>query len=244
MQVRNRCWTFRRATFTAPVRHRMSDARTNRLARKMLRPVHVFALAAVSALVLFAFDTYENEAKKLGDLLNWKPGAVIAEIGAGEGQMSFAAAARVGAGGHVYSTELDTAKLHHLQEEVSRRKLVNVSIVKGDPLGTNLPDGCCDAIFMRHVYHHFAKPVQTDRAIFRALKPDGLLAIIDFPPRKWLNATSPLDGTPKNHGGHGVPKNVLIQELISSGFEIVDEPENWPNHDDYCIIARKPARTE
>jgi ubiquinone/menaquinone biosynthesis C-methylase UbiE len=208
---------------------------------KRAKSLYLFALLAA---VSFAFDNYDREAKKLAELLNWRPGEVIAEIGAGEGQMSFTASARVGAGGHVYSTELDEKKLAHLQEDVSRRKLRNVSIVKADPIGTNLPDGCCEAIFMRHVYHHFEKPEQTDAAIFRALKPGGLLAIIDFPPRKSLNATSPLNGTPKNHGGHGIPKKVLIEELVSAGFEIVNEPEDWPNRDDYCVIVRKPARTE
>lgn len=213
----------------------------NNLERGISRSLHLFAL---SALLLFAFDHYDREAKKLGDLMNWKPGDVVAEIGAGEGQMSFAAAARVGLGGRVFSTELDGTKLGHLREEVTRRKLQNVTVVKGDPIGTNLLDDCCDAIFMRHVYHHFAKPAQTDAAIFRALKSGGLLAVIDFAPRKWLNATSPLDGAPKDHGGHGVPKKTLIEELVSSGFEIVNEPDNWPNHDDYCVIARKPAHPE
>ncbi|MGA8597932.1 MAG: methyltransferase domain-containing protein [Bryobacteraceae bacterium] len=180
----------------------------------------------------------------MAELMNWKPGEVIAEIGAGEGQMSFAASARVGAGGHVYSTELDEKKLAHLQEEVNRRELRNVSIVKADPIGTNLPDGCCEAIFMRHVYHHFEKPEQTDAAIFRALKPGGLLAIIDFPPSKALNATSPLNGTPKSHGGHGVPKTISIHELVSAGFEIANEPKDWPTRGDYCLIVRKPTRTE
>jgi SAM-dependent methyltransferase len=213
----------------------------NDLARRILRSVNLFG---VTALILFAFDNYDKEVKKLGDLMNWKPGDVVAEIGAGEGEMSFLAATRVGLGGRVYSTELDGTKLAHLNGEVTRRKLKNVTIVKADPIGTNLPDNCCDAIFMRHVYHHFAQPAQTDAAILRALKSGGLLAIIDFPPRRWLNVTSPLDGTPKNHGGHGVPKRALIEELVSTGFEIVSEPGDWPNHDDYCVIVRKPTRTD
>ena len=203
----------------------------------------VFA-AAVFGVVAFAFDNYDREAKTLADLMNWRSGEAIAEIGAGEGQMSFAASQRVGDGGHVYATELDESKLAHLREEVQRRKLQNVSIVNADRIGTNLPDGCCEAIFMRHVYHHFEKPEQTDAAIFRALKPGGLLAIIDFPPRRWLTTTSPVNGTPKSHGGHGIPKKILKEELVSAGFEIASEPEDWPNRDDYCVIARKPARTE
>src|SRR5690242_17571228 len=141
--------------------------------RKTAKSLYLFALIAALS---FAFDNYDREAKRLGELMNWTPGEVVAEIGAGDGQMSFAASARVRPGGHVYSTELDEKKLAHLREEVSRRKLDNLTVVRADPVSTNLPDGCCEAIFMRHVYHHFEKPQQTDLSIFRALKPDGLLA--------------------------------------------------------------------
>jgi ubiquinone/menaquinone biosynthesis C-methylase UbiE len=188
-------------------------------------------LLPIAALVSFALNHYDREAQKLGELMNWRPGEVIAEIGAGEGQMSFAAAERVGRSGRVYATELDASKLAHLRAEVGRRRLQNVSIVQADPIGTNLPDGCCDAIFMRHVYHHFGKPAETDAAILRALTSSGLLAVIDFPPRNGLN------------GGHGISKKVLVEQLISSGFEVIGESEDWPNHNDYCVIARKAAGT-
>lgn len=81
--------------------------------RRIARSCHLLALAAPA---LVAFDSYDREAKRLGDLMNRKPGEVIAEIGAGEGQMSFAAAARVGPGGRVYSTEIDLTKLAYLSQ--------------------------------------------------------------------------------------------------------------------------------
>ncbi len=169
--------------------------------------------------------------------MGWKAGEVIAEIGAGEGYMSFFAAARVGPTGHVYTTELDDKKVAHLKKEVEARHLENVTVVKADPIGTNLPDSCCEAIFMRRVYHHFSDPARTDAAISRALKPGGLLAVIDFPPREGL---PPVQNAPKNHPGHGVSRNVLLQELKSAGFEFVAQPNDWPNHGDYCVIVRKP----
>src|SRR3982750_1867444 len=66
-----------------------------------------------------------------------------------------------------------------LKEEVAKRKLGNITVRKADPINTNLPDNCCDSIFMRRVYHHFTDPAATDAAILRALKPGGLLAVID-----------------------------------------------------------------
>lgn len=204
---------------------------------KSRRPFHVTLLFALVPLFLLALDEYTREARRLSDLMNWGPGRIIAEIGAGEGQMSFFASAHVGPSGHVFITELDSDKLRHLKDEVRQRRLQNVTVIKADMIGTNLPDNCCDVIFMRHVYHHFTHPEQTDAVIFRDLKAGGLLALIDFPPRAGL---APVDGAPKSHGGHGVPKRVLIKELTAAGFEIVSEPKDWPNPDDYCVIFRKP----
>jgi predicted methyltransferase len=122
---------------------------------------------------------------------------------------------------------------------VKHRKLENVSVIKADPIDTNLPENCCDDIFMRRVYHHFENPAKTDASIFRALKPGGLVAVIDFAPRQGL---PPIDGAPRNHGGHGVVKDILLSELRSAGFEILTQQQNWPDGD-YCVIARKPGHS-
>lgn len=199
-----------------------------------------FAFALLSGYSAAA-SLYDREAARLNQLMNWQSGQVIAEIGAGEGEMSFYAASKVGPNGKVYTTELDTKKLAHLKKEVSDRKLQNVEVVKADPIVTDLPDACCNDIFMRRVYHHFKDPTQTDAAIFRDLKPGGRLAVIDFAPRAGL---PPIPDAPKSHGtGHGIAKDILIQELKSAGFEIIDQPPNWPEGD-YCVIARKPERPQ
>lgn len=196
------------------------------------------ALNLLLPLLLVALGSYETEAKKLADLMGWKTGQTIAEIGAGEGQMSFFAADQIGPSGHVYTTELDDRKFENLKKEVAKRNLQNITVLKADSVETNLPDNCCDSIFMRRVYHHFSNPAATNAALLHALKPGGLLAVIDFTPNAWLPA---VKNVPKNHGGHGISKDTLMEELTSAGFEITAQPEDWPHSGDYCVIVRKPA---
>lgn len=194
------------------------------------------SLSLLACLVL-ALGSYGGEAKKLAGLMDWKADQTIAEIGAGEGQMSFFAADRVGSGGRVYTTELDDRKFENLKKEAAKRKLQNITVLKADPIKTNLPDNCCDSIFMRRVYHHFTDPLTTDADLLRALKPGGLLAVIDFPPHAWL---PPVNNAPKSHGsGHGIAKDTLARELTAAGFELTAQPKDWPTSD-YCVIFRKP----
>src|SRR5207245_11001902 len=100
----------------------------------------------------------------------WKPGTTVADIGAGDGKYSFAAAERLGASGKVYATEIDKKKLEELRAEVRKRKLQNVVVVDSKEADTNLPAGWCEAIFLRHVYHHLTKPAEAEANIDQSLK--------------------------------------------------------------------------
>jgi ubiquinone/menaquinone biosynthesis C-methylase UbiE len=200
----------------------------------------LFLFLLCSALAGFAFLSSAHadaadEIKRLAALMDWKPGNVVADIGAGDGSYAFAAAQIVGAGGKVFATEIDKEKLANLRSEVAKRRLSNVNIVESKDADTNLPAQCCDAIFLRRVYHHLTKPTEFDAALLRSLKPGGKLAIIDFPPRSGLER---VEGIPANRGGHGIPQKVLIDELSAAGFQQVKVVNDWPA-DDYCVVFVK-----
>jgi predicted methyltransferase len=177
-----------------------------------------------------------RDADKLATLLNWKPGSVVAEIGAGDGGLTLAAAERVGPTGRVYTTELDPKDLAKLESLAAAQKAHNIIAVKAGEAETNLPRECCDSIFMRQVYHHLTKPAEIDASLFRSLKPGGLLAVIDQEPR---SGSSIPKGVPKNRGGHGMPKRLLIDELSAAGFQALTTPNYW-HGEDYCLVFRKP----
>lgn len=193
-------------------------------------------LALVFAIIALAPCLAQNagEADHLAALLDWHAGSVVGEIGAGDGQLTLAAAKRVGDAGRVFSTELDAKKLAHLEELAASEK--NITAIKAAETGTNLPPECCDSIFMRLVYHHFTKPAEMDASLIRSLKPGGLLAVIDREPPP---GSSPVVGVPANRGGHGMPQKTLIEELTAAGFVLVKAQNDWspPN---YCVEFRKP----
>ncbi len=193
-------------------------------------------VAAFTLAVCRGQGSQTAEAGRLAELLGWHAGSVVAEIGAGEGEMTLQAARRVGPQGHVYSNELDTREVAHLKQLAAQAPGHNLTAVQGTASSTGLVAGCCDSIFMRHVYHHLTEPAAMDADLFRALKPGGRLAIIDFPPRTWL---PPVRGVPKNRGGHGVPEKIVIRELTAAGFQVEAVPGGWPG-DDFCVIFRKP----
>jgi hypothetical protein len=76
--------------------------------------------------------------------------------------------------------------------------------IKGSCNPTGLPEACCDAAFLRGVYHHLTEPTATAADLFMALRPIGDLAVIDFPPSRWLSIFFPTTGVPSNRGGHGI----------------------------------------
>jgi len=208
------------------------------------RSRHLVLTLLVGGLVLGACHGRAQDRKdadELAKLLNWNPGSVVAEIGAGDGGLTLATAERVGPTGRVYTTELDAQKLAKLESLAAAQKAHNIIAVKAEEADTNLPLACCDSIFMRRVYHHFTQPEKEDASLFRSLRPAGLLAVIDFQPGEGPSNDDLPKGVPKNRGGHGMPKQLLIEELTAAGFELVTTPTDWPAPD-YCLVFRKPGQ--
>jgi len=202
--------------------------------KKRLLRVGLVCAAAVVFAVQVRGDAAE-EVKRLAGLMGWRAGTIAADIGAGDGKYTFAAVELVGASGKVFATEIDAKKIGELRDEVARRKLGNVIVVESKEAETNLPAGCCDAIFLRRVYHHLTKPVEFDASLARSLKPGGRLAIIDFAPRAGLE---PIEGVPSNRGGHGIPQKMVIEELSAAGLQVEKIVNDWPE-DSYCVLFMK-----
>ena len=194
----------------------------------------IFAIAALT-LAIKARASVDSEITKLAALMEWKQGTIVADIGAGDGRYSFAAAERVGESGKVYATKIDRAKLSEIREEIGKKSLKNVEAIESGESETNLPAACCDDIFLRRVYHHITKPLEFDASMLRALRPGGRLAIIDFPPHPEYGK---VKGVPKDREDHGIQQKILIDELTKAGFQLEKIADDWPTSD-YCVVFVK-----
>jgi ubiquinone/menaquinone biosynthesis C-methylase UbiE len=179
------------------------------------------------------FNASGPEMPRLKQALALRAGMVVADVGAGKGQLTLALALSVGSAGHVFSSEIDPSRLRALREKVAEAGLGNVTVVDAKSSESGLPAGCCDAIVLRRVYHHVTDPAATNASLLRALRPGGLLAVIDIPPPFFFLDRSTL----------GIAPQIVIDEVRASGFEMLQLRTDWPGRgpfESYCALFRKP----
>ena len=204
-----------------------------------LRFVTAFVLATLTAASgLRAQNAQQNAADvdRLIKALEIHEGSVIGEIGAGAGALSLAMAKAAGGTGRVYSNELNKDRLEGIGKAAGKAGLTNVTLVEGREASTNFPDACCDAIFMRNVYHHFGDPPAMNASLLKSLKPGGRLAILDFTPPPGKETAVP--GKRGEDGQHGVTPAIVEQELKAAGFEVLAQE---PAGRTVFVVARRPA---
>src|SRR5262245_44870413 len=98
----------------------------------------------------------ERDVPKLVEVLSLRPGQTVADVGAGFGGMSVVLGKWIG-DGHVFATDIGQRQLQVIRDYVEKEGLKNVTVLEGAAAATNLPPACCDAIFMRDVYHHITE---------------------------------------------------------------------------------------
>lgn len=167
------------------------------------------------------------------------PGSVVADVGAGAGDLTVVLAQHVGPTGHVYATEIDLPRLDQIRRRTAEQGLENVTVFPAAARATNLPVRCCDAVVLRNVYHHLEHPDAINRDLSSlVVRPGGMLVVIDFTPRP---DTEPPAGVPANRGGHGVPIEIVIEEVEAAGLEHVETTRYPPEGGNlYLILFRKP----
>lgn len=122
----------------------------------------------------------EEAPSKAIALLALKPGATVADVGAGSGFMSEKLSRAVGPSGRVYAVDIQPEMIALIDARVKNEGLTNVTTVLGEPDDPKLPDGTLDLELMVDVYHELQHPQIVLRRLRKALRPDGRLVLLEY----------------------------------------------------------------
>ena len=200
------------------------------------RIVAPWLLGLLLSVAASAQDNDSLPAARIFEALALKSGATVCEVGAGHGELTLAAAERVGRQGHVYTSELGDERVRTLRTKVMAPDRPQVQVVAGAAYHTNFPEAACDALFMRNVYHHFAAPGPMGSSLAASLKPGGRIAVVDFTP-PGAEAPTPADRDEDNM--HGVTPESVRRELADAGFHV--EKTETGSGRWFMVVAVRPG---
>ena len=115
--------------------------------------------------------------KEIVDACQLRPAMVVADIGAGTGLFTRMIAPQVS---ELFAVDINQKFLDHVAENCKKDELKNVKTVLCDQNSCKLAAGSIDVAFICDTYHHFEFPYKTMRSIREALKPDGIVVLVEF----------------------------------------------------------------
>jgi ubiquinone/menaquinone biosynthesis C-methylase UbiE len=164
--------------------------------------------------------------------LGLRDGMMIADLGAGSGHYSLAAAAAIGSEGRVYAVDVQEDVLRHLKSSAERAGRRNIETVWGNfekPGGTRLKDASMDAAILSNVLFQVEHHQGAFAELSRILRPGGKLLVID-----WSGSYGGIGPQP----GHIVSEHTAEELFIGAGFHKVKSFRAGAHH--YGIIFSKP----
>jgi SAM-dependent methyltransferase len=115
--------------------------------------------------------------------------------------------------------------IDHITKTAEEENLPNLKPVLGDPRSPKLAPNSVDVVCIIDSYHHFEYPAEMLAEIKKALRPDGVLMLIDF---------KRIDGVSRDYilkmvrAGEGT----FTDEFLNAGFDLIQRrddmfPENY-----------------
>ena len=140
---------------------------------------HVMGAAGADWLTRPEREAEEQPDRAL-DLIGIAKDSTIADVGAGNGYITWRLAQRAGPKGKVYAVDIQREMLDMLRKNMRDRKIVNVEPILGAFDDPKLPAGASDLIILVDVYHEFSEPQKMVRKMRESLKPDGRLVLLEY----------------------------------------------------------------
>jgi predicted methyltransferase len=158
--------------------------------------------------------------------LELTPAMTVADIGAGTGYFTMRIAKQVPQG-QVIATDVEPDMIRYLTDRAAKEQLANVKPALTPPADPKLAAGSVDRVLVVDVWHHLGDRIAYAKALAAGIKPDGMIAVVDFK----LDATQ---GPPKQHR---LAPEAIIADFVAAGLHASVAPTQLPQQ--YIVIARR-----
>ncbi len=172
-----------------------------------------------------------SDPQKNIEVLGLEAGAYVADLGAGSGFYTLAAAKAVGSGGRVYAVDVQQDLLSRIKNAAHTEHLTNIEVVHGDieqEGGSRLKDMSEDVVLACNVFFQIEHKEGFLKEVSRILKTNGRLLLVD-----WSDS----------FGGMGPHPDQVIEQseaksiLEKNGFIFINGISAGDHH--YGLIVRK-----
>jgi ubiquinone/menaquinone biosynthesis C-methylase UbiE len=148
-----------------------------------------------------------------------RAGAIVADVGAGDGFLTVRLSSAVGERGKVYAVDTDEKMTDGLHRRLADARITNVDVVIGASDDPHLPADTLDSVIILNAYHEMPEGPVVLRHILHALKPGGRLVLCEpVPSTQGQSRAAQMQN-------HVLGPEIVLQDLRTAGFEVVDSQD-------------------
>jgi ubiquinone/menaquinone biosynthesis C-methylase UbiE len=119
----------------------------------------------------------------------------------------------------VLAVDIQSEMLHMVSERAKESQINNIQLIQGTAVDPKLPAGAVDLILLVDVYHEFSHPEQMLKAMRKALKPSGRIALVEF---RLEDRAVPIKLL------HKMSKQQILKEFPPNGYKLVEQFDKLP----------------
>lgn len=188
-------------------------------------------------------DQWQN-VSGIFEAMNVHTGSYVADVGARDGYLTVRLAEAVGAQGRVYAIDINASALKKLKKNLADEDTSRVTLIHSLPDDPKLPEGLLDAVVVVNAYHEFDAYAAMLAHIKDALKPGGLLVLVEPITKRRRDASRKTQT-----GGHEIGLAYARADLVAAGFEILDTRDPFikrkeQDYEMWLLIGQRPMEAQ
>jgi ubiquinone/menaquinone biosynthesis C-methylase UbiE len=171
-----------------------------------------------------------QKSPQIMEVLAFRPGERVADIGAGSGYFTIPVARAVGPAGVVHALDIAPEMLEYLEFRIRAQKLDNIRLRRVTSEDPQLEPGNLDTILMIDTIHYVKDRVAYTKKLRQGLAAGGRLVIIDYIPKPM--SERPWGPPPEQQ----ISRGQMDADMAAAGFKVERAYEFLPEQ--YFVIYK------